>query len=114
MRQLGLLPCDFVSFVAELFTRFFTGKLPIDSSALAIHSLPPSLGLSGEVAERGNPTSPQALPREKADFDLSLIQPAAVGWGVMHGKPIPEPTALLLPVSLHHGFTSMRTQIVHD
>ena len=112
--QLGLLPRDVVSFVAELLACLSAGKPPVDSDPITVHSPAPGSGFPPQVAERRDSSRTQALPGEEADFDLCLIEPASVCRRVVDGEPVPQPASRLLAEPLHHRLAGVRTQIVHD
>jgi len=67
----------------------------------------PGPDLSSESLQIGNSPVPEALPRQDADFDFSLVQPTAVSGRVVYGKPIPDFSADLFSEQIRHGFAAM-------
>ena len=56
----------------------------------------------------------EALPSEKADLNLGLIQPTAVFGRVMDRQPVPEFGTFLFPEVVGKSFGAMDAQIIHD
>src|SRR6516225_8225202 len=106
-------PCNVVSSIAEFRACFSAGKAPVDGYPITVHSPAPSSGFPPQVVQRGDSSPSQTLPGEQADFDLCLIEPAAVGGRIVHREPAPQPAAGFLAIPLHHGLASVRTEIVH-
>jgi hypothetical protein len=70
---------------------------PVDLRPLLVGPTVPSLGFPLQLCQIGNPARAQTLPREQqAEFDFRLIEPASVFWGVVHGEPVPNVSALLV------------------
>ena len=61
-----------------------------------------------------NSSLAEALPREEADFDFGLIEPASVSGRVVNGEPIPDFAADLRAEQVRQWLETMDVQIVHD
>src|SRR5215510_13388709 len=68
----------------------FAIKLPCDLDVITIHAPIPGLRFLAQSLKVGNSSLSQALPREDPDFDLRLIEPAAVCRRVMNGEAVPD------------------------
>jgi hypothetical protein len=55
-----------------------------------IHASIPGPGFPPQRLEVGDTSLPQTLPCENPNFDLRLIEPAAVGGGVMDREAVPD------------------------
>jgi hypothetical protein len=79
-----------VFLIAELATSGFAVKLPVDLGASAIHPAIPRSSFPTQSLEVRDSSGAEALPREDADFDFSLIEPASVSRRVVNGEPVPD------------------------
>jgi len=64
--------------------------------------------------QRRNAPPSQALACEETDFDLRLIQPAAVNRSVVDCEPIPDFAAEIFAVQVHQGLPTVSIQIIDD
>ena len=92
--------------------RLFSGELPVDRDVIAIHASIPGFGLAAQHHDVPDPTFPQALAAEQADFDLGLIEPASMPGRAMHRESFPEPSARFFAKSVYQRFTGEGTQVV--
>ena len=97
---LGLRLDRTILFVPEFGTRLFSCEPPVDLHFLSVHSAVPSFRLALERIQRRNPSPSQALACEETDFDLRLIEPAAVSRSVVHREPVPDLAAEVFAVQL--------------
>ena len=74
----------------------FAVKPPVDLRAGAIHPAIPCQNLPPQDFQVGNSSGSETLPREDADFDFRLIEPAAVSGCVVNGEAVPDLAADLL------------------
>ena len=86
----GLRPPERVIFVAKLATSRFPVKLPVDPCASAIHPAIPGSSFPTQSLEVRDFSGAEALPREDAEFDFSLIEPASQSRCVVNGEPVPD------------------------
>ena len=77
-------------FVAELAAGCLAVELPFDLDPSAIHPAIPESSFPTQILEVRDSSGTQALPREDAYFDFSLIEPASVSRRVVNGEPVPN------------------------
>lgn len=58
--------------------------------------------------------SPETLPREQSDFDLSLIEPASVSRRVVYREAVPDLIADLLTEQFGQRLAAVDVEIVHN
>src|SRR5262245_52393593 len=88
-------------------------ELPGNLDAIMIHASIPSLSFAPQRLEAGDPSLAQTLPREDSNFDLRLIQPTAVGGGVMNREAVPDIGGHLGPEHRCQRPLGMAAEIVH-
>lgn len=81
---------------------------------MAVYGFIPCAGFALQVLQGWNSALSEALAAEQADFDLGLVQPAAVLRSVMRCEPVPDPTADLLSEGIRERLAGVRTQVIHD
>ena len=64
--------------------------MPVDLDLIAVHTAVPGVTLTAKRLEVWDSPIAEALPREQTNFDLRLVEPTAVFWGVVYGKTIPD------------------------
>jgi hypothetical protein len=74
-----------ISFIAELASGGFSVELPVDAGAVTSRLAIPGFYFAAESLQIGDSPGPDALPRQDADFDLSLVEPTAVRRRVVDG-----------------------------
>ena len=82
-------------FVLEHLSGLLPREPPVDLRPALVGPTIPSLGLPLQLSQIRNPAFTQTLTRVQAEFDFRLIEPASVFWGVVHGEPVPNVSALL-------------------
>ena len=75
-------------------------KLPVDLDPVAVHASVPSAAFTAQRLKIRVSSLPQTLPREKADFDLRLIEPTSMGWRVVDSETIPNLAAEIRAVKV--------------
>ena len=83
-------------FVAELSSGGFAVELPVDLGVGLIGAAIPGSSLLTQSLQVGNSSGTEALPREHADFDFGLIEPASVSRRVVNRESVPDFAAYLL------------------
>jgi hypothetical protein len=111
--HLGLRPRETFSLIAEFTTSGSAVEFPVDRDAVTVHPPVPSFGLSAQPLQIGDSPTTQALPREDADFDLRLIEPAAVSGRVMDGEAIPDFCSHFRAEDGGQRFPAMDVEVVH-
>ena len=79
---------------------------------MAVQPTAPGLRFSAQRNAIADAMAAQALLRKQTDRELGLVEPTAVLGGVVHGKPIPQPSPGLLATAFPHRLARVRTQIV--
>src|ERR1700675_4363448 len=112
--HLGLLPPEIVTVVTELGTRLLASELPIDFDAVPVGPAVPGSRFPLQDGQTRDSASSQALSREQADLDLSLVKPASVRRSVVYRKAVPKVAAFLLTEVVGERLAAMNVQVVHD
>ena len=76
----------------ECVSGVFPGEAPRDCCVAAIRAARSGVYFRAQVVERLEAPSAEALARDETEFDLGLIEPAAVSRGVVHGEAAPQPS----------------------
>src|SRR6267154_811179 len=87
--------------VAKFQASFLASKLPLDHDSIAVHTAVPGKCFFAQEGSISDPTSAQALSGIEADLNFRLIEPTAVFASVVHGEPIPQPSAFSLAEALN-------------
>ena len=77
-------------FVVKLPASSFAIEFPGDLDAIAVHPAIPGATLTAKRLEVWDSPITETLPREEADFDLRLIEPTSMCWGVVNGEAVPN------------------------
>ena len=89
-------------------------KLPVDLCPLAVGLAVPDPRFPLQCAQIWYAPLAEALPGIQAQFDLRLIQPASVFRGVVHRKPVPKVSALLLAKGVDQRLSAVDIEVIHD
>ncbi len=100
--------------VLEHLSGLLPREAPVDLRPLLVGLAVPSLGFPLQFSQIWNPARAQTLPREQAEFDLRLIEPASVLRGVVYGQPIPNLSALLIAEAVGQRFAAVNVEVIHD
>ena len=79
-----------------------------------IHASIPGPGFPPQRLEVGDTSLSQALLREDPNFDLRLIEPAAVSGGVMNREAVPDFGGHFATNTAANDPLGMTAEIVHD
>ena len=71
----------------------FAGEVPLDGGAIAIEATVPGFYFVLQRGQIAKSAFPQALTAEQADFDLGLVEPAAMFGRVMDSEAVPQKPA---------------------
>src|ERR1035437_8730412 len=94
--------------------RLFSGELPPDGDTVTICASIPGFGLAAQRGDVPGPSPSQTLAAEKADLNLSLVQPTSVCGSVVHGEAFPEQSARFFPESVHKCLAGVGAQVVQN
>lgn len=75
--------------VMHFAARLFSGEGTPDGDTVTICASIPGFGLTAQRGDLPDPSPSHTLGAEKADFNLSLVQPASVRGSAVHGEAIP-------------------------
>jgi hypothetical protein len=73
----------------------------------AVHSPIPSPGFHAQRSLIADPPFSQTAAGEWADFNLRLIEPTTMFWGVVNREPIPQRSAFPLTKAVHQRLSGM-------
>ena len=114
LTDLVLRPPDGFPFIAELVPGGSAVELPVDSGVAAVDVPIPGTDFPAQFFQVGDSPGARTLPRQEADLDFGLIQPASVFWRVVNGESIPDFAADLLAEQVRQRLAPMDVQVVHD
>src|SRR5438034_9266654 len=100
-------------FVLEHLSGLLPREPPVDLRPALVGPTIPSLGLPLQLSQIRNPAFTQTLTRVQAEFDFRSIEPASVFWGVVHGEPVPNVSALLPAEVIGQRFAAVYVEVVH-
>ena len=105
--DLGLGPLRKVLRITKLAAGSSAVEAPVDLGLSAIHPPGPGAGFAPQGGEVRESSAAEALACEEPDFDFRLVEPTAVGRGVVRGEALPELVASLFPIAVGQGFAAV-------
>ena len=113
-RQLVLRPLERVPFVAEFASGGSAVEPPVDLDAVAVHAAIPCPAFPAQRLEIRDSSGAKALPREDADFDFRLVEPASVGRGIVNRESVPDFIANLRSEDVRQRLATVDVEVIHD
>lgn len=109
---LGLRPHRKIRLVPELATRVLAREAPVDVRPSAVGVGVPRADFFHEGRERGQASRSQAAARDEAEFNLGLVEPAAVRRCVVDRQAPPQPVAAVGAEVFDERRLEVRAQVV--